>query len=58
MGRKSKKKLLSEKRAAAGRKGGLKKGPTKARDSDKMREAQKKRWLKPDAPDEKTEDQQ
>jgi general stress protein YciG len=31
---------------AAGRKGGQKTGPTKARDPEKMREAQKLRWAK------------
>jgi hypothetical protein len=34
----------------AGRKGGLKKGPTKARDPEKMRAAQKLRWAKKQAP--------
>ena len=32
--------------AAAGRKGGQATGPSKARDPDKMREAQKARWAK------------
>jgi general stress protein YciG len=31
---------------AAGKKGGQKTGPTKARDPDKMREAQNLRWAK------------
>lgn len=42
----SAKKIISRYMAKLGKKGGLKTGPTKARDPEKMSAAAKKRWSK------------
>lgn len=42
----SAKKIISRYMAKLGKKGGLKTGPTKARDPEKMSAAAKKRWEK------------
>jgi general stress protein YciG len=44
MSRKSAKQTISDYMAKLGQKGGSKKGPSKARDPEKMHEAAKKRW--------------
>lgn len=48
-------KAISDYMAKMGRKGGSMTGPTKARDPEKMREAQKRRWPKKDKPEESSD---